>query len=804
MVFNKIQSILYVLAAGCVALLPGQLLAQGNGSGMAVSTPLSGGLIRSIAIVDLELQIKGPNGAPIEGPALVTVSKLNGQIYSQSTAKAGTLRINELPQSEYNVLIVAPGFGRVTKLIDTNAQGTTLMKVTIQLEPAPEGEDAVIDSELAALAPKAQKAVGKAIESLRSNRLPEARSHLDTAYRIAPKSAEVNYLFGVYSQQANDHAQAKSYWTKALELYPNHFRALLSLSQTLLDENKPGEALPYLKRAVRAEPTSWRAHAIYADAYLREGSTDEAVKQAERALELGHAEAAVVQRYLAAALAKQGERDRAASVLQSYLKDHPADNEAKKQLESLQSAGTQKAERSADTPSAEMVQPGALSGVTALPLPSSWLPPNVDERVPAVEPGAVCQIDEVLRQAGKRIEEFVSNVDRFTATELVTHESIDRYGIVSSPEQRKFDYLVSVAEVTPGSLNVDEYRTNKSAPVDFPGGVETRGLPALVLIFHPYNAGSFEISCEGLARSNGGLAWQVHFRQRSDKPNRIRAYRLGLTGPSYAIALKGRAWISADSFQITRLETDLISPVPEIRLVADHTAIEYGPVHFKNRKVDMWLPRTAEVYYDWRGKRTYRRHSFNNYLLFAVDDRQTASNPNGGRDVIEKTDVVASQPKVVDAQERNLNSLAGSQEKPSNWLKIMVPTVFVMNQEKALKFYTETLGLEKKTDELTANARKVTVVLPGTHGGVELRLESSELASMQDYQKAMYQAGAALTVFEVRDIEQEYARLRDLGVQFKMPPTRTGSGTVAVLDDTCGNWIQLVQKQVLASNTPAK
>ena len=75
---------------------------------------------------------------------------------------------------------------------------------------------------------------------------------------------------------------------------------------------------------------------------------------------------------------------------------------------------------------------------------------------------------------------------------------------------------------------------------------------------------------------------------------------------------------------------------------------------------------------------------------------------------------------------------------------------------------------------------------------------------MQDYQKAMYQAGAALTVFEVRDIEQEYARLRDLGVQFKMPPTRTGSGTVAVLDDTCGNWIQLVQKQVLASNTPAK
>jgi tetratricopeptide (TPR) repeat protein len=632
MAFHKISSIVCVLMAGGSALLPAQLFAQGNGSGMAVSTPLSGGLTRSIAIIDLDLQIKGPNGAPIEGPALVTVTKLNGQIYSQSTAKAGTLRINEVPQSEYNVLVVAPGFGRVTKLIDTHAQGTTLMKVTIQLEPMPEGEDTVIEAELAALAPKAQKAVGKAIESLRSNKLPEARNQLDTAYRVAPRSAEVNYLFGVYSLQMKDYVQAKSYWTKALELYPNHYRALLSLSQTLLDENKPGEALPYLKRAVRAEPSSWRAHAVYADAYLRQGSPDEAVQQAERALELGHGQAAIVERYLAAALAKRGEKDRAVSVLQNYVKDHPADADAKKQLENLQLATAQKAQGAPEAPNAEMVQPGALAEATALPLPSSWLPPDVDERVPPVEPGAVCQIDEVLRQAGKRIEEFVGNVDRFTATELLTHESINKSGMVSSPEHRKFEYVVSVQEVAPGFLNVDEYRSSNSTPANFPDGVESNGLPALVLIFHPYNVGSFEMSCEGLTRWNGGLAWQVHFRQRKDKPNRIREYRIGLMGRSYPIALKGRAWIAADTFQVRRLETDLVAPVPEIRLVADHTAIEYGPVQFKNRKVDMWLPQTAEVYYDWRGRRTYRRHSFSNYLLFAVDDKQRISAPKAAEE----------------------------------------------------------------------------------------------------------------------------------------------------------------------------
>src|SRR5882757_7290047 len=192
MLAQKMKSTILVMAFGCAALLPSELLAQERTSGMAVSTPLSGGLIRSIAIIDVDVQIKGPNGAPIEGAAVVTVTKLNGQIYSQSTAKAGYLRLNELPQSEYNVQVVAPGFGRVTKLIDVTRQGASLMKVTIELQPPAEGEDVVTDTELAALAPKAQKALGKAIELLRNNKPGEARSHLETAYRIAPNSAEVN------------------------------------------------------------------------------------------------------------------------------------------------------------------------------------------------------------------------------------------------------------------------------------------------------------------------------------------------------------------------------------------------------------------------------------------------------------------------------------------------------------------------------------------------------------------------------------------------------------------------------------
>jgi tetratricopeptide (TPR) repeat protein len=544
----------------------------------------------------------------------------------------------------------------------------------------------------AVLAPNAQKQIGKALEALRASKLREARSHLDAAYRLAPSNVDVNYIFGVYWSQANNLDQAKSYWTKALEINPKHLNTLLSLGELLLREKKTEEGLPLLKLATEAEPSSWRSHALLCHALLMQGSLDEAVEQAERALELGHGPATIIEPLLATALAGRGDTKRAISVLQRYLKEHPADAAAKEQLQGLQTSQVAVAKKqdvvtanetgwqdianvvpeieigylqdsrlpfgsgstptnandivvpdliptvsSMPVPSAgngpaakganETVVPDLIPGVTSMPLPSNWLPPDVDERVPPVEPNVACALDDVLQKAGERIREFVTNVDRFTATEWLKHESINRWGLAATPETRKFDYVVSVAEIRPGYLGVEEYRSRHGSGDDFPDGVATNGLPALILIFHPYNTGSFEMTCEGLARWNGALGWQVHFRQRSDRPNRIRSYRIGSNGPSYPVALRGRAWIAADSYQILRLETDLIAPLPEIRLATDRAIIEYGPVHFREGNVDMWLPQSAELYYDWRGRRSHRRHSFSNYLLFSVGDKQRISVP---------------------------------------------------------------------------------------------------------------------------------------------------------------------------------
>jgi tetratricopeptide (TPR) repeat protein len=613
----------------CGVLLPAAALAQRTptssrgGRNPDGSTALPG----VVPLVDVDVFIRGPNGAPVDGMVLVTLRTIKGGAYLQATAEAGHAKFQGVSPSRYTVQVVASGFEKAVQEFD--AAGTVTAMVSVELRPASDGaaSTTVANSSFPILTPKAQKALGKALEALRANKPAEARSHLDTAQHLAPNHPEVNYLLGVYWEQTGDWVQTKASFAKAIDAYPKHARALLSLGEILLHENKPVEALTYLDRAAEADPTSWRTHAILADAYLRKGSPEDAIKHAERALELGHGQAALVQPLLARALAERGDKERATGVLQTYLQDHPGDATAKKQLESLKAPRVLSASSDAGVTPAEVKPLAATEVAASLPAASIWLPPNVDEKVPPVEPGAVCALDEVVRNAGKQIQQFIRNVDRFTATESLVHESIDKWGLASHPEKRKFDYVVSVAEVRRGFLNVEEYRNSGSSPAEFPDGVITNGLPSLILIFHPYNVGSFELTCEGLARWNGGLAWQVHFRQRPDKPNTIRSYKLGLNGTSYPVALKGRAWIEADSYQVVRLETDLVSPVPEIKLATDHAAIEYGPVHFRDRNVDMWLPQSAEVYYDWRGRRIHRRHSFSQYLLFSVDDKQRISAP---------------------------------------------------------------------------------------------------------------------------------------------------------------------------------
>ena len=127
-------------------------------------------------------------------------------------------------------------------------------------------------------------------------------------------------------------------------------------------------------------------------------------------------------------------------------------------------------------------------------------------------------------------------------------------------------------------------------------------------------------------------------------------------------------------------------------------------------------------------------------------------------------------------------------------MKIVVTSVPVDDQTKALKFYTEILGFIKKTDIPVGEFKWLTVVSPDVPDGVELLLEPSDNPAVQVFKKALVDKGIPYTSFAVDDVQKEYDRLTKLGVKFTMEPTAMGPVTVAVFDDTCGNLIQIAQQ----------
>jgi len=127
-------------------------------------------------------------------------------------------------------------------------------------------------------------------------------------------------------------------------------------------------------------------------------------------------------------------------------------------------------------------------------------------------------------------------------------------------------------------------------------------------------------------------------------------------------------------------------------------------------------------------------------------------------------------------------------------MKIILSSVFVDDQAKAVAFYTDVLGFVKKQDFPVGKFRWLTVVSPEDPDGVELLLEPHDNPAARTFQKAVFDQGIPATTFGVDDLQCQYERLQKRGVVFRTQPTRTGPVSVAVLEDTCGNLIQLAQK----------
>jgi predicted enzyme related to lactoylglutathione lyase len=126
-------------------------------------------------------------------------------------------------------------------------------------------------------------------------------------------------------------------------------------------------------------------------------------------------------------------------------------------------------------------------------------------------------------------------------------------------------------------------------------------------------------------------------------------------------------------------------------------------------------------------------------------------------------------------------------------MKIKVATLYVDDQDKALRFYTDVLGFAKKTDFSNGHYRWLTVASPEEPNGTELQLALNNDPTANAYQQAMFQQGQPAMMFFTDDVKADYERIKTHGAEFIMPPTTVPGSTIAKLNDTCGNLIQLTQ-----------
>ena len=619
-----------LLAAFQAACLFGPSCAAAQRTGPAPQTPRGTQPDAATGTADLLVSIRDDKKGELPYSAKVTLRTRNGDPCGVTISEKGRARFQRIPLGEYEVLVEAPGHPTLRSNVSLARDGES-HHLDITVIPVSGAPGANVPPPLSL---REQKELTAGLRSLQAQKLREAKKHFLSAAKTAPNHPDVDYLLGVIGAMTGEMESAKQYFENAANRY-QHVLSITALGEIFLVEGNLDAAKQRLETALKVDPNSWRADQLLAAVLLSQRSYELAIQHAEHALQLGKTEAKGARLTLAQALTEAGERQRSVQVLNELLSQNPTQEQAKQARRLLDANGDAApteiaaARKYSNAPSlaasASKFSLPVKFDYASLPFePSSlaaqyqrWVPPNVDDAVPPVETGMSCPIHQILSQTGERVVEFVKNVDRFSATETMNHEGLNEFGLAVHSERRSFNYLVSIQEFKPGVYDVQEFRDGLTTPDIFPEHVATVGTVALVFVFHPNYANDFEFRCEGRTHQRGQDAWQIHFSQKPDLSPRLRSYRLA--NLYFRVGLKGRAWISTDTFQVLRLESDLTGTVPQIRLHADHEDIQYAPVFVKRKELILWLPASSEIFLDFNGHRIHRQQQLSDYFFFWVD-----------------------------------------------------------------------------------------------------------------------------------------------------------------------------------------
>ena len=562
----------------------------------------------------------------LDRQALVKLTNQTSQTTTwQTSSQDSEVTFGDLQFGHFDIEVSAVGYLSSHKEFQaTNSVAPFTFEIVLQKDPAA----VQFNISDAAMPAKARKDAKHGVSALKSGKWDEAGKRLAAAYKTAPENSDLNFLLGFLYFQKKDYGRAADFLGNAASLGPSNVQALTLLGRLNLEQEDYGRAVSNFEKAVVLDSDYWVAHDLLATSYLKQQKYDKARDEAEVAINKSKGNAPASQLVLGQALINLGQRQEGIQTLKDFMASSPKNPSVPQvkdliiRLEATPAAPTAiTANNSVPSPRLTGVDPLIAAAEPTFSV-RPWQPPAIDTNRPSVAANVACPAN-LMELTGERVEEFVGDVSRIAAIEHLLHEQLDELGDPITKESRTFNYVASFNQ-TGGTVAVEEYRQEHLGIADFPDQISSSGFATLALVFHPKMRDSFEMVCEGLGELRGQATWLVHFRQREDKPAQMHDYRVG--GEIYSLKLKGRAWVTADKFQIVRIESELVSPLPQIRLAGEHQVVEYGPVPFQKRNVQLWLPQSAEIYLDFRRHRYYRKHSFDHYMLFSIDasDKQKA------------------------------------------------------------------------------------------------------------------------------------------------------------------------------------
>jgi tetratricopeptide (TPR) repeat protein len=583
------------------------------------------GIPTSIQPVTVVIGVRDKNGGPVDNPALVRFySNFSSFNITTSTREGASVTFNNVLEGEYEAEVKCPGYKDTVEHISVVGVGA-IQSIYVYLTPESEIATSIPVSGPPRMTPKLQSEIDKGMELMGKNDIEGARKHFSKAAELAPGNPDVLYYLATSELGLNQKDSAKKNLEKAVSLAPTHEKALLALGRLQLEASDTASAVKTLEQAYAANGASWKTHLLLATAYQQDGRNAEAESHAARAAQLAGNKAAPALLFLGEIQYSEGKYQDARSTWERLVVAFPNESSAAEAKRKLAVAAHERTTTGVDY--AVAFPPPRLPAVVLAPVSERvWAPSDVDSREYAIASNAACETADVLTRALQHMQKQLLNFEKFTATEHIEHQEVDRFGISGPPKAKDFSYIVFVHSFNGDSMYLEEERDGSENLSAFPTGLATTGLNSLgISLLQPAYRESFNYSCEGLASVRGQAAWQIHFSQKPGKVRSIRTWKRN--GAIYDVALKGRVWISSATYDLLRIETDLREPSAELQLVRDHLLVDYGPVNFQGGSERLWLPWSAEMYLELRGRRYHHKHYLSDYLLFAVDTSNKISKP---------------------------------------------------------------------------------------------------------------------------------------------------------------------------------